>query len=57
MSDDALYDRYMKATAAHRAHRKTCPQCSPHARCTSGQRLYETFARIQDAYLARLRRS
>ncbi|WP_189389990.1 hypothetical protein [Streptomyces sp. SDr-06] len=54
---ESLYDRYMKAEAAYRAHGKTCTSCSSTtARCRDGQRLYESFARLQDAYLAQLRR-
>ncbi|MEU1129596.1 hypothetical protein ABZ383_06975 [Streptomyces sp. NPDC005900] len=50
MADD-LYARYMKAAAARRAHREDCRQCSPDVPCTSGQRLDESFVRLQDAYL------
>ncbi|WP_369211208.1 hypothetical protein [Streptomyces flavofungini] len=54
---DALYDRYMKAAAARRAHSATCTQCSPDApRCEDGQHLEAEFKRFQDAYLARLRK-
>lgn len=49
---ESLYDRYMKATAANRAHGETCTRCSPDARCDTGRRLYESLARLQDAYLA-----
>ncbi|MGI5359966.1 hypothetical protein ACQI4E_32360 [Streptomyces sp. CA-252508] len=49
---EALYDRYMKAAAASRAHGETCTRCSPDVRCGAGQRLYESFARLQDVYLA-----
>ncbi|MFI6881155.1 hypothetical protein ACIBL6_47695 [Streptomyces sp. NPDC050400] len=48
---DSLYDRYMKAAAAHRAHGNSCTSCSSEARCTAGQRLDESFVRLQDAYL------
>ncbi|MFF4534241.1 hypothetical protein ACFY1P_33840 [Streptomyces sp. NPDC001407] len=50
---DSPYDRYMKAEAASRAHGETCTRCSPNARCGDGQRLYESFTRLQDAYLAK----
>ncbi|MEV6131963.1 hypothetical protein AB0M05_35120 [Streptomyces violaceusniger] len=50
---ESLYDRYMKAAAASRTHSETCEGCSPDARCDTGQRLYESFARLQDAYLAK----
>ncbi|MFF1498086.1 hypothetical protein [Streptomyces sp. NPDC058304] len=49
---EGLYDRYMKAAAANRAHGETCNGCSPDARCDTSQRLYESFARLQDSYLA-----
>ncbi|MFE4579998.1 hypothetical protein [Streptomyces chartreusis] len=51
--NDDLFDRYMKADTAHRAHGETCTRCSPDARCSVGQRLYESFERLQDACLAR----
>jgi hypothetical protein len=52
-----LHTRYMKADAACRAHSETCTRCSPDARCEAGQRLEESFERLQDAYLTRLRKS
>ncbi|MEF3117572.1 hypothetical protein [Streptomyces chrestomyceticus] len=48
---ESLYDRYMQAAAAHRAHGETCTRCSPDARCDTGRRLHESFTRLQDAYL------
>ncbi|MFI6689170.1 hypothetical protein [Streptomyces sp. NPDC050485] len=55
--DKALHARYMKATATYRAHSETCTSCSPTtARCAEGRRLYESFTRLQDAYLAQQRR-
>ncbi|GAA2523831.1 hypothetical protein [Streptomyces longisporus] len=53
---ESLHDRYMKADAAHRAHGETCTRCSPDARCPEGQRLYESFERLQDAYLSQQKR-
>ncbi|MEU2564844.1 hypothetical protein ABZ626_36765 [Streptomyces longispororuber] len=50
---DDLYARYMAARAALREHGETCTQCSPDARCEAGRRLYESFERLQDAYLTR----
>ncbi|WP_217208883.1 hypothetical protein [Streptomyces sp. AC550_RSS872] len=50
---ESLHARYMKADAARRAHGETCTRCSPDARCADGQRLYESFERLQDVYLAR----
>ncbi|MGV9883316.1 hypothetical protein [Streptomyces sp. NPDC003006] len=55
MADD-LYTRYMKADAARRAHRGDCTQCAPDAPCTTGQRLHESFTRLQDAYLTQQKR-
>ncbi|MFI8966952.1 hypothetical protein ACIGO8_33130 [Streptomyces sp. NPDC053493] len=52
---DSLHAQYMKAASSSRAHGKTCTTCSPNARCDTGQRLYESFARLQDAYLAKQR--
>ncbi|WP_310729228.1 hypothetical protein [Streptomyces sp. N2A] len=48
---ESLYERYMKAAAANRVHGETCEGCSPDARCDTSQRLYESFSRLQDAYL------
>ncbi|WP_198655467.1 hypothetical protein [Streptomyces geranii] len=56
MAED-LHARYMKADAARRAHSRTCTGCSPDARCEVGRRLEESFERLQDAYLTRLRKS
>ncbi|MGW6744852.1 hypothetical protein ACWGDX_29645 [Streptomyces sp. NPDC055025] len=53
---DPLYDRYMTAAADSRAHGETCTRCSPDARCDTGQRLYQQFTRLQDAYLQRRRK-
>ncbi|WP_177204454.1 hypothetical protein [Streptomyces sp. CC53] len=54
MPDD-LYHRYMKALAASRAHDATCTTCTRDALCADGSRLEESFTRLQDAYLTRLR--
>ncbi|MFJ8351509.1 hypothetical protein ACIQ9J_35180 [Streptomyces sp. NPDC094153] len=54
MPDD-LYQRYQAAHRAHQAHTTTCTHCTDTARCPDGQRAYELFARLQDAYLARQR--
>ncbi|MGW7410064.1 hypothetical protein ACWGI9_41360 [Streptomyces sp. NPDC054833] len=56
MADD-LYTRYMAADRTHRDHEQQCTRCSPEARCETGQRLYDSFARLQEAYLNRLRKS
>ncbi|MGW6926519.1 hypothetical protein ACWGA9_35545 [Streptomyces sp. NPDC054950] len=52
-----LYDRYQVASTIHRQHRATCTACTDTCRCPQGQRLYESFARLQDAYLNRQRQS
>jgi hypothetical protein len=45
----------MNADTAHRAHRATCADCTDTSRCPAGQRLFESFTRLQDAYLNRQR--
>ncbi|MEU6885589.1 hypothetical protein ABZ918_10325 [Streptomyces viridosporus] len=50
---ESLYDRYMAAARAHREHEQQCTSCAPGARCDTGRRLYESLARLQDAYLTR----
>lgn len=55
-STNDLYQRYMAAARAHRGHERQCPSCSPQARCETGRRLYESFTRLQDVYLNRLRK-
>jgi hypothetical protein len=42
----------MKADTALRAHDETCTSCSSAARCPDGQRLSQSFERLQDVYLA-----
>ncbi|MFI1004935.1 hypothetical protein ACIP10_36145 [Streptomyces galbus] len=54
MPDD-LYQRYQNAHAAYRTHQADCTVCTDTSRCPTGQRLYESFARLQDAYLNRQR--
>ncbi|MCX4231765.1 hypothetical protein [Streptomyces ortus] len=54
MAED-LYDRYQLAYGAHRAHHGTCTACTDTERCPAGQRLYGTFARLQESYLNRQR--
>ncbi|MEU0060400.1 hypothetical protein [Streptomyces sp. NPDC006334] len=54
MTDD-LYKRYQAAHRAYRAHRTPCSDCTDTSRCPTGQRLYESLARLQDAYLNRQR--
>ncbi len=53
---DDLYQRYQAAHRAHRAHATTCSRCTDTIRCPDGERLFEAFTRLQDAYLARQRR-
>ncbi|MFG2811486.1 hypothetical protein ACIQNT_39085 [Streptomyces luteogriseus] len=55
MPDD-LYSRYQAAHRAHQTHAKTCKSCTDHVRCPTGARLWESFERLQDAYLQRTRR-
>ncbi|MEU8718286.1 hypothetical protein [Streptomyces sp. NPDC048663] len=50
-----FYARYQAAHTAHRTHRATCTTCTDTSRCPTGQRLYESFAALQDAYLNRQR--
>ena len=50
-----LYERYQRAATAHRQHRASCTDCTDTGRCPAGQRLFEAFARLQDAYLNRQR--
>ncbi|MFF4983786.1 hypothetical protein ACFY3O_27505 [Streptomyces sp. NPDC001046] len=54
MPDD-LYQRYQAAHRAHQAHARTCPSCTDQARCPEGSRFWESFTRLQDAYLQRKR--
>lgn len=55
MSAEDLYDRYQVAHTAHRSHRATCTACTDTSRCPTGHRLFESFTRLQDAYLNRQR--
>lgn len=52
---DDLYQRYQTAHRAHQAHSTDCTRCTDRTRCPDGQRLYNTFARLQDVYLERQR--
>ncbi|MER7982632.1 hypothetical protein [Streptomyces sp. NPDC095817] len=54
MPDD-LHRRYQDAHAAHQEHARACTTCTDTSRCSVGTRLYETFTRLQDAYLNRQR--
>jgi hypothetical protein len=57
-----LYRRYQAASRAVDAHDRVCQSCTRAerdrtgrtARCDTGARLHETFARLQDAYLSHL---
>ncbi|MFB7867715.1 hypothetical protein [Streptomyces sp. NPDC056069] len=51
MTTRDLHPRYMRATTALREHDAQCTTCTPAARCPEGARLYESFSRLQDAYL------
>jgi len=52
---DGLYQRYQAAARAQQEHTTSCPRCTDHARCAEGARLWTTFERLQDTYLARQR--
>ncbi|OEJ36328.1 hypothetical protein [Streptomyces agglomeratus] len=54
-SSDDLYLRYMAAFKAATAHLGGCTACQTEHPCVTGQQLYESFARLQDAYNNRLR--
>ncbi|MGA5207935.1 hypothetical protein [Streptomyces variegatus] len=54
MPDD-LYQRYQAAHRAHQMHAAACTSCTDRARCRDGARLWESFTRLQDAYLQRKR--
>ncbi|MFE6788204.1 hypothetical protein ACFVFF_38785 [Streptomyces sp. NPDC057680] len=51
-----LYERYMRATSALRAHDAKCPPCAAERRCAAGARLFESFDRLFDAYQNSLNR-
>ncbi|MEU8550520.1 hypothetical protein AB0C81_26665 [Streptomyces roseoverticillatus] len=53
MADD-LFQRYMRAFQDSTAHRSGCPACKEDEPCEAGMRLFERFARLQDAYGQRL---
>ncbi|MDX3697333.1 hypothetical protein [Streptomyces europaeiscabiei] len=48
---DGLLVRYQGAHEEHRSHRGLCIACTDTERCPQGQRLFESFSRLQDAYL------
>ncbi|MGY4966765.1 hypothetical protein [Streptomyces sp. 900105245] len=53
---DPLYQRYQSADRAYQAHADSCGCCTRDIpECAGGKRLRETFERLQDAYLARLK--
>ncbi|MFJ2745376.1 hypothetical protein ACIO3O_37600 [Streptomyces sp. NPDC087440] len=58
MADD-LHTRYMAAARIWHKHTSACGSCTKHEgpQCSAGARLYESFARLQDAYLGRQRRA
>ncbi|MDV9189780.1 hypothetical protein R6L23_16415 [Streptomyces sp. SR27] len=51
-----LYQRYMRATSALRAHDAGCSTCTAARRCSAGARLAATFDRLFDAYRDSLNR-
>ncbi|WP_409056819.1 hypothetical protein [Streptomyces sp. SYP-A7185] len=50
---DELYVRYMRAYDDSVQHGIECAACRSDQDCREGARLYEHFARLQDAYRAR----
>lgn len=50
---NSLYQRYMAADRALREHGDSCTACTDESRCAAGAALFETFSRLQDAYLNR----
>ncbi|MER6280662.1 MULTISPECIES: hypothetical protein [Streptomyces] len=55
MPDD-LHRRYQAAHLAYQAHADACQGCTRDTpNCQDGQRLRESFTRLQDAYLTRQR--
>ncbi|WP_181160406.1 hypothetical protein [Streptomyces solincola] len=52
---DELHQRYQRAADAYRAHEAGCPVCCDDRHCPVGAPLHGTFARLQDAWLTRLR--
>ncbi|MEU8473349.1 hypothetical protein AB0F30_36735 [Streptomyces sp. NPDC029006] len=53
MPDD-LYQRYQAAHRAYQAHAPSCGACTRDTfHCRDGEKLHESFARLQDAYLTR----
>jgi hypothetical protein len=55
-----LYRRYQAAARDLAGHERVCERCTradrdtTTARCDTGARLHQTFARLQDAYLTHL---
>ncbi|MFF8911555.1 hypothetical protein [Streptomyces olivaceoviridis] len=55
MPDD-LHQRYQAAHRAYKTHAASCGDCTRDTpNCPAGKRLFESFARLQDAYLNRLK--
>ncbi|MDX2565042.1 hypothetical protein PV371_36060 [Streptomyces sp. TX20-6-3] len=52
---DDLYVRYMKSFEDSATHLGACPACQAEQPCETGEPIHERFARLQDAYLARLK--
>ncbi|WP_234339837.1 hypothetical protein [Streptomyces sp. NRRL F-3307] len=51
---DDLYQRYQAAHRAYQVHVASCDGCTRDTpNCPAGRRLFESFARLQDAYLAK----
>jgi hypothetical protein len=56
MPRDGLRERYLAADRDHTAHRATCTTCQAGTACATEARLDETLARLQAAYINRLRK-
>ncbi|GAB1340847.1 hypothetical protein ACE1SV_74370 [Streptomyces sp. E-15] len=55
MPDD-LHQRYQAAHRAYQTHAASCGDCiRTDPQCRDGKRLFISFARLQDAYLTRLK--
>ncbi|MFI0742693.1 hypothetical protein ACH4PU_32125 [Streptomyces sp. NPDC021100] len=54
MTAKDLFQRYMRAFQDSTEHTGTCEPCQAGQPCQDGEPLHERFARLQDAYRARL---
>ncbi|MER5781288.1 hypothetical protein ABT104_06100 [Streptomyces mobaraensis] len=51
---DDLFQRYMRAFQDSTDHTSACGSCQDDQPCQDGALVHERFARLQDAYRARL---